>query len=141
ARTTDAFRIENVSVSPFRADELPTRDRSLEGCHISAIRSLLHKYDQEMAGIALGFLGKRIAGDEGFPLVGGSDNELRLETEMLRCRVLEHAFQLFGRATVTAEHQVAALQQGRASCMPSPASSSRKSPIATLLWPPTFTAR
>src|SRR3989442_9620354 len=64
-----------------------------------------------MTGIALGFLRKRVGGDNGFPIPGGADEEARLETETLRCRVFEHAFQLCGRVDVTPKNDVATLEQ------------------------------
>src|SRR5262245_46762113 len=64
-----------------------------------------------MTGIALGFLRKRIAGDDLLPVGACAHKEVGFQTKTLLQRILEQAFQFSTRPAIGSKNQVAALQQ------------------------------
>lgn len=72
-----------------------------------------------MAGIALGFLAEGVGGDDRFPFLGGPNEEVRLQTELLFSFRRQHAF-----------HRSAGSRR-----------SAKDDAMATWLWLPRLTAR
>ena len=87
-------------------------DRGLQRLHVCRDEGRLEARDEEVAGILLRLGGERIRRDDGPPLVRGAHVELDGEAEALGQRRFEQALQrrrVLGRS---AEHHVAALQEG-----------------------------
>src|SRR5437016_8590853 len=94
-----------------------------------------------MAGIARGFLLEWIVDDHAVPFLRRADEEMCLKTEALRSLRLQEAFQLGGGSPRRAKNEIAALEQRPDVGEPERVRRSRRSAMATWLWPPTLMPR
>src|SRR6266568_8860337 len=90
------------------ANNFSSSDRGLQHRRVSFV---LHESDQEMAWIVFGFPAERIAGDDRLPLLGGADEEIRLQSEPPVSFCFEQPLELRSCLAACAENQISALQQ------------------------------
>src|SRR2546430_13887985 len=95
---------------PGGPDDLGARDRGPQRRDVLGLGWLFQKHHDEMSGIALGFLGERIARQDCLPLLGGADEEVGFQAQTLCCLGLAHALQAPAGPPLTPEYEIAGPQ-------------------------------
>src|SRR2546423_13315022 len=109
-RAADAVGVHEIDIAAGTSSDLAAGDGGLQRLDLLFAYHSLQTHRDQVRGIALRLVGKRILRDDGVPFVSGSHEEADVHAKPFARLCLEQRFDGRRRSLIAAKYDVAALQ-------------------------------